>query len=146
MRIVLGVIWAFVLFLFTCSFHMWELFFSRELHFVMTKSPDFSDLFRTSDFDLKDSEWLVRKIGHLLGFFILALILTNFGKLRAGLYLSIGYAVFTEIIQLYFLRGGRIYDMLIDTAGVLLAYGICRLIRTTSIEPARNTRYNSTRR
>ena len=74
------------------------------------------------DFQWASNDWILRKIGHFIGFFILALLASNFGKYKSAFYLCIIYAALTEILQLFFFRGGRIYDVINDSLGVLLAY------------------------
>jgi len=125
MRIFLTLIWACILFIFTCSVNFHMLIKYQFIDFQINPAPDWLELLK-SDYQWSDTEWLQRKAGHMLGFFILALLGSKFGKYRSAFYLSVLYAAVTEILQLYFFRGGRIYDVFIDTVGVLLAFLFCR--------------------
>jgi VanZ family protein len=67
--------------------------------------------------------WILSKIGHFSGFFILDCLLLNlFRERKVSLLLSILFAIVTELAQLFVGRDGRIYDMVIDSSGALLAY------------------------
>ncbi|MBD2848562.1 VanZ family protein [Paenibacillus sp. IB182496] len=126
LRILTGILWALLLFVFTCAISFHRLVYDFELFFVLQPNPDWMDFFKLQDFDVSDSEWILRKLGHMAGFFILALLLGNLGRNRWGVYAAILYALATEVMQLFFYRGGRLYDVLIDTAGILLAIWLSR--------------------
>ncbi|WP_052675994.1 VanZ family protein [Paenibacillus sp. IHBB 10380] len=137
MRIILTVIWAFVLFVFTCSVNLHLLIKYHIVDFHFNPIPDWSELFRL-DFQWTNHDWVQRKIGHFFGFFILALLASNFGKYKSAFYLSVFYAALTEILQLFFFRGGRVYDIASDSAGILFAYLLCLILFRKS---SRRTRY-----
>lgn len=137
MRIILTVIWAFVLFVFTCSVNFHLLIRYHIVDFNFNSSPDWSELLKL-DFQWTSHDWIQRKIGHFFGFFILAILASNFGKYKFAFFFSIVYAASTEILQLFFFRGGRIYDIINDSAGILLAYIICLILLRKS---TRRTRY-----
>jgi len=128
MRIVLTVVWALILLIFTCSLNFHMLIHHHIVDFRFNPSPDWLELLKL-DFHWSSADWVQRKAGHLVGFFILAVIGSNFGKYRPAFFLSILYAVMTEILQLYFFRGGRIYDALIDSTGVFLAFLGCKFLQ-----------------
>lgn len=67
-------------------------------------------------------------MGHFFGFFVLALLASSFGKNTSALYGCAAYAGLTEILQLFFYRGGRIYDVINDSLGILLAYLLCLIL------------------
>ncbi|UQZ33138.1 hypothetical protein C2I18_05935 [Paenibacillus sp. PK3_47] len=130
MKVVLVLIWGFILFVFTCAGDsgFWS---AGDLPYFHWKgTPDFHKMLLT---DLKLTPgYIIRKIGHFSGFAILAgLILHMSKKVSVSLVLSVGYAIFTEVLQLYFGRDGRLYDVGIDSAGVLfgllLAIGIRKI-------------------
>ncbi|MEC0207012.1 VanZ family protein [Paenibacillus lautus] len=137
MRIVLTIIWALALFIFTCSVNFNLLIQHHIIDFQLNPNPDWSELLRL-DFQWASHDWILRKIGHLIGFFILALLASNFGKYKSAFYLSIIYAALTEILQLFFFRGGRIYDVINDSFGVLLAYLFCLILFSNSSRHKRN--------
>ncbi|NMO95702.1 VanZ family protein [Paenibacillus lemnae] len=126
MRIIFTVFWAAVLFTFTCSINFQALLHQQLIDFRFNPAPDWSELFRM-DFQWYRNDWILRKAGHLIGFFVLALSASNFGKIRFAFILCILYAAATEILQLYFFRGGRIYDVINDSFGIILAYLVCKL-------------------
>jgi VanZ family protein len=137
MRIILTTIWALVLFVFTCSVNLHLLIRYHIVDFQFNPIPDWSELFRL-DFQWESHDWVQRKIGHFIGFFILALLSSNFGKYKSTYFISIFYAALTEILQLFFLRGGRIYDIANDSAGILLAYLLCLMLFRKSSKRTRN--------
>ncbi|WP_422659319.1 VanZ family protein [Paenibacillus sp. EC2-1] len=127
MRIFITFLWAIVLFVFTCSVNFHLLIKYHIVDFKFNPTPDWSELMKF-DFQWSSKEWILRKIGHLAGFFILALISSAFGKYKSAFYFSVIYAATTEILQLFFFRGGRIYDVINDSFGVLLAYLMCLIV------------------
>lgn len=126
LRIMLGMVWCIVLFIFTCTVSLTMLVNYHFIHFIFTNHPDWRDLLVVNDINLHYKKYVISKIGHFTGFFILSLIFSNFGRNKQGIVISIGYAVLTEILQLFFHRDGRIVDMMIDSAGILFAYWLCR--------------------
>lgn len=127
MRIILTVLWAFALFIFTCSLNFHLLIKYQIVDFRLNPNPDWSELLRL-DLQWSSNDWILRKIGHLIGFFILALLASDFGKYKSAFYLSVIFAALTEILQLFFFRGGRIYDVVNDSFGILLAYLFCMIL------------------
>lgn len=127
MRIIITVIWALALFVFTCSLNFQLLIQYHIVNFRFNPSPDWSEL---TKLDLKwySNDWILRKIGHFIGFFILALLASDFGRKRTAFFWSVAYAALTEILQLFFFRGGRIYDVINDSLGILLAYLLCMIL------------------
>lgn len=124
MRIILTVLWALMLFIFTCSVNFQQLIHYHVIDFQINASPDWSELFKL-DFQWSSNDWIQRKVGHFLGFCLLALLASDLGKYKSAFYLSVIYALLTEILQLFFFRGGRIYDVINDSLGILLAYVCC---------------------
>lgn len=128
MRTILTILWGLILFIFTCSLNFQLLIRYHIIDFQLNPSPDWSELFKM-DFQWYSTDWVMRKIGHFLGFFILALLASGFGKSKMAFYICVGYAALTEILQLFFFRGGRIYDVINDAFGIGLAYLICLIFR-----------------
>ncbi|OAB46229.1 VanZ family protein [Paenibacillus glacialis] len=142
MRIILTTFWAFVLFVFTCSVNFHMLIRYHIVDFQFNPIPDWSELLRL-DFQWRTNDWIHRKIGHFLGFFILALLASNFGKYKSAFFFSILYAALTEILQLFFSRGGRIYDIANDSAGILFAYLLCLILFRKRSKRTRNVMLDS---
>lgn len=77
------------------------------------------------DLHFSSPKYTLSKICHFLGFFIFDILLVRW--LRRPVWtvvIAILFGVMTEIFQLYFGRDGRIYDMVIDSCGVVLSYWI----------------------
>lgn len=122
MKVFAVVLWGLLLFVFTCTVNVDTLLHNYALAFHFTPHPDFADLFRLQDIQLTSTHYLFQKIGHFIGFGILAALLVNAtGSRRKAFVLAVFFAVLTEILQLYFARDGRIFDMGIDTLGIALA-------------------------
>lgn len=127
LRIAAGLVWSVFLFIGTAASSFKELVAHNQVRFVIDRQPDWSELLIVTDIFATPS-MMQQKLGHFLGFFILCFILTAGSRSRAGLYLSIGFAVATEIAQLYFGRDGRIIDMFIDSAGIIAAFVFTRFL------------------
>ncbi|MGX6443690.1 VanZ family protein [Neobacillus sp. K501] len=67
----------------------------------------------------------MQKLGHIVAFFILTVLLVKciYSKSLA-LLLSISYAALTEVLQLFFTRDGRIFDIGFDGIGILLGLSL----------------------
>jgi VanZ family protein len=99
--------------------------------FQLNKHPNLNDYLMVSDISLHSRIYITQKIGHFSCFFVLTLIATvgvrGRKAFRRGVWIAFGYAVFTELLQPLFGRDGRIVDMFIDSAGIVLAATIVRL-------------------
>lgn len=131
MRTLLTIIWTIALFIFTCSVNFRLLIEQQYVHFVFNTSPPWHELLEL-DLDFNDSDWILRKIGHFVGFGILFLLASNFGKYKSAFLYCVLYAMLTEVLQLFFFRGGRIYDVINDSAGIFAAYLLCLIFFGTS--------------
>ncbi|MBB3129049.1 VanZ family protein [Paenibacillus rhizosphaerae] len=129
MRIFLTLIWAVCLFVFTCSFDFNALLHYHQAEFRLNPSPDWSELIKL-DLQWSSEAWINRKIGHFIGFFLLELLLSNLRSSKLAVISAILYAALTEVLQLYFFRSGRIYDIVNDTFGILCAYLFCLMLQT----------------
>jgi VanZ family protein len=66
-------------------------------------------------------EFLIRKFGHILVFFLLAvLFILAYHSIWNALLACFLFGLSTEFIQLFFSRGGRLFDVWIDGIGVIL--------------------------
>lgn len=117
------ILWATVLLLFTSSTHFDALFHVTIPVFRWNSSPHFMDLFKFTDFNIIHKNYLIVKLGHFVGFaFLDFLIYLNCGNKRTAMMITVFFAISTEFLQLFTFRDGRIYDMLIDSAGAWLSY------------------------
>jgi len=133
MRFIMVVVWALILGVFTCTGSLRALFYHQHIRFEWNPLPDFDDLFITNDFDTVHAHWVIIKFGHFLGFALLDILLYLYLKHRSSsVTISALFAVFTEILQLYFNRDGRLYDMAIDIAGVIFSAQLIPFINRIS--------------
>ncbi|MGK7376299.1 VanZ family protein [Planococcus sp. 1R117A] len=126
-RLVLVLLWALVIIVATCTSDAWTFLFNQEVDFRFDLPPDFSELLRLDDISFSDSFYLIQKTGHILSFALLYVLILNWLKKRDAAFItSAAFAFFTEILQLFFERDGRLFDMGIDLLGIFLAYSILR--------------------
>ena len=97
MRVFLTLICLVALFIGTCSEGVKPILTDFQIHFKLNQQPTWSDLWQLYTF--KSKTFIIQKIGHFSGFFILSLLMTNFGRNRKGVIWAIGYGVLTELVQ-----------------------------------------------
>lgn len=98
-------------------------------------NPDFSDLLLYNDINMDSKFYVVTKIGHALYFFIFTIIMTFMYRMRTAIWCGAALAVSSEILQLYFMRSGRIVDMMYDLSGVIAGIIFLSLILSSSKKP-----------
>lgn len=128
MKAVMLLFWGIVLFIFTCAAN--SSFWSTGVlpYFHWTPSPDFYHLLEMDIYHTK--AYIIRKIGHFSGFSIFGILLYHINKSYGkSIFWSVAYAVMTEIFQLYFGRDGRLYDMVIDSLGILTGMFLLALMK-----------------
>jgi VanZ family protein len=120
-KIILFVLWAGLIFIFTCTARMEDIFESYSIMFDINPNPIYSELLSPLPSNVQEN-FIIRKMGHGFCFFIFTLILGGIleSKIRVFIY-SFLYAAVTEIFQLYFNRDGRLFDIGFDTLGILAA-------------------------
>lgn len=122
-KIVCLIVWLVVLFSYTCTKDLDKIILFQSVHFAWNPHPRFSDLLKMRGFKYEQEHFLFIKAGHFCGFGILDFLLFYLiKKKKTCLFLSIGFGAFTEILQLYFYRDGRLFDIAIDSAGALLMF------------------------
>lgn len=100
--------------------------YQHEISFKLNPSPVFSDLLITSDIRLTSQFYLTQKFGHISAFGLFyILVFLWIRKPKKAIVICALFALSTEIIQLYFGRNGRFYDVGIDMIGVCLGYFVC---------------------
>ncbi|AZU64038.1 VanZ family protein [Neobacillus mesonae] len=130
MRGFLIVVWAAAILICTCTASFNGLMANGEVSFHLNPAPNFSEFMARPPVEIA-SGFLVQKFGHLFAFFIFTVLLQiKFQSKRAVFFLAAFYAVLTEFLQLYFTRDGRLFDVGIDAAGILLALGMGRIFMT----------------
>lgn len=137
-KLMLALLWAAVIVVATCNNDAEAFLFDQEVQFSLTAAPEYSDLLILSDIDFTDDFYFLQKTGHFLSFALLFVLLyTALKSRKTAFYLSAAFALFTEVLQLYFERDGRLFDVLIDVAGAFFALALVNVlltIRKTSAE------------
>ncbi|MED2972878.1 VanZ family protein [Fictibacillus sp. B-59209] len=127
-KFLIVIVWALFLGLHTFTDNLEALLSNQSIQFIWNASPDFLSFFNLSDLTVIHPYFYLVKAGHLIGFGILDLLvfvwLRNHGK---SMLLTFCFAVFTEILQLYFGRDGRLYDVVIDSLGIVMVYQLLKL-------------------
>lgn len=134
MRSLFIVVWCVTILIFTCTSSLHDLIHFGVLRFHWDSQPTFSDFLSPLPYDLNKG-FLLQKFGHIVIFQFLTILLLM--KLRSHLIILIlsgSFAVLTEILQLYFIRGGRAFDVGFDLIGILIALGMASLIRINHSE------------
>jgi VanZ family protein len=117
-------LWCVAILVFTCTSSFHDLIQLGVLRFRWVSHPVFTDFLSPLPYELS-KEFLLQKVGHILVFQVLTILL--FMKFKSHLMiLAMGasFAALTEILQLYFNRGGRAFDIGFDLIGILVALGI----------------------
>lgn len=125
MKLFLIFLWAAIIIVATCNNDAHAFLFDQIIRFSFDASPNMADLLIVNDIDFADSFYSIQKTGHFLSFAVLYVLLFSWLKKRfQAVAIAIAFAIGTEILQLYFERDGRLFDVLIDTLGILLAFVI----------------------
>ena len=64
---------------------------------------------------------MIVKTGHFIGFAIFDFLLFNWKK-NHKVAIAVVFALTTEVFQLFMGRDGRLYDLMIDSLGVITIY------------------------
>ncbi|MFC7365184.1 MULTISPECIES: VanZ family protein [Bhargavaea] len=125
-----ALLWAAVIIIATCTSDPRTFLFEAKVSYHIEFAPNFYELLITSDFNFNSKFYLVQKIGHFLSFGLLYVLLLTWIKRLGKAFVLCGlFALLTEVLQLFFGRNGRLYDVGIDLLGILLAYLICSYIK-----------------
>jgi VanZ family protein len=66
-------------------------------------------------------EFVLRKVGHILVFFLLSLLFVlAYQSIWNAFFICFLFGFLTEFVQLFFSRGGRLFDVWIDGVGVMV--------------------------
>jgi len=122
-KLVPVIIWGFILLLHTWTSNLGVLLRDQEVSFTWVASPNFLSFFYLQDIGTIHHYFIIVKTGHFVGFAIFDYLLFKWLKNhKQSMILSISFALMTEILQLYFGRDGRMYDLVIDTMGIYSVY------------------------
>jgi hypothetical protein len=126
----LVVLWGLFLSIHTWTANLGALLRLQSISFKWVSSPNFLEFFYFYDLSSIHSYWMLVKFGHFTGFGIMNLFLYNWTKnYKLALIVSIFYAFFTEFLQLFFGRDGRLYDLIIDSLGIITVYYLLKAKR-----------------
>jgi len=107
-----------IIFIMTCVSNLSDLTEGFSITFDFRDSPDLSEFY--SPLPIFTEGFIIQKIGHILAFCILAILLFHcFHSYHIAFVVGVGYGFMTEILQLYFSRGGRLFDVGFDYIGVV---------------------------
>ncbi|MDN3018989.1 VanZ family protein [Paenibacillus sp. BSR1-1] len=124
MRVIFILSWTLLIFVFTCTANFSELMASGAVYFEWDAHPQFTELLEPLPVSI-NMGFIIQKVGHLTAFFILALLLQTKVHSKFEVFIfAASYAILTEFLQLYFTRDGRLFDIGIDSAGILLSIAI----------------------
>jgi hypothetical protein len=129
-RGILVLVWTIILGVNTWTENLGDLLRLHSIGFKWNPSPNYLSFFYFEDISEIHSHFIIVKIGHFIGFAIFDLLIFNWTRNHKwSLVLSISFAVLTEILQLFFGRDGRLYDVIIDSLGVFTVYSILKYTR-----------------
>lgn len=128
-------IWAFIILVAGCTSDAHAFFYNQVIQFDVEFSPNFRDLLITNDIHFTKEFYVIQKIGHIVAFGILYFFLLNWIKRHGRTFILCGtFALYTEILQLFFNRNGRFFDVGIDMIGILVTYFLFRNFYVNSKE------------
>jgi VanZ family protein len=94
---------------------------TKSIQFDWTMEPPVEEMLELLPVE-RSIAFLLRKAGHALVFFIFTFALYMvYPSLSLNVLYSLVYAVMTEFLQLFFMRDGRVFDVVFDSLGILAA-------------------------
>lgn len=136
------VVWAVIILIAGCTSDAHAFLFEQVIAFNVEMAPNFRDLLITNDIHITNEFYVIQKLGHISAFGLLFFFMLNWIKrVKITLLLCGTFAFMTEVLQLFFSRNGRLYDVGIDMVGILLSYVMCRAIFLKTKEVSRVENY-----
>jgi VanZ family protein len=124
MRGFLIIVWVTMILILTCTSSFTRLIEYGQIQFQWNHQPNFTHLLLPLPVEISKS-FLLQKFGHIFVFMMLTLMLqTKYKSKRTVLIIALSFSVITELLQLFFHRDGRIFDIGFDTIGILVALAI----------------------
>ena len=118
-----------------CTYDAHAFLYDQVIGFNFEVAPNFRDLLITNDIHVTKEFYVIQKIGHIFAFAVLYFLLLSWIKRNEIAFILCGmFALYTEILQLYFSRNGRIFDVGVDLVGIVLSYLICKIFLLSSTE------------
>jgi VanZ family protein len=132
LRSVALIFWAGLLFLFTCTESLEQFIQQGAVAFSWSSQPNVHEFLYPLP-SVPDATFISRKVGHAFSFFILSILcFFVFLSKKKMLVISLLYAVLTEVLQLFFRRGGRLFDIGFDGAGIAVALMVVTFLGLTN--------------
>jgi VanZ family protein len=127
MRSLFILFWCGVILVFTCTASIHDLIHFGIVRFQLDVKPPYLEFFLPFPSDINRG-LLLQKLGHIFAFqFLTMLILMKYNSKFLILILASSFAALTEFLQLYFNRGGRVFDVGFDLIGILITLGLASL-------------------
>jgi VanZ family protein len=127
MRSLFILFWCGVILVFTCTASFNDLIHFGVLRFQLDVKPPYLEFFLPFPSNVSSDLWL-QKLGHILAFqFLTMLLLMKYKSKFLILVVTSSFAALTEFLQLYFHRGGRVFDVGFDLIGILITLGLASL-------------------
>lgn len=122
----LTLLWATFIVIAACTSDAHAFLYEQAIHFTLNTTPYYKDLLIVSDIHLKSEFYLIQKAGHMVAFGMMYFFLISWVR-KVGIAFAVTglFAVFSEVLQLYFNRNGRLFDIGVDMTGILFAYLVC---------------------
>ncbi|WP_394138205.1 VanZ family protein [Cytobacillus oceanisediminis] len=121
LRLLFLIVWAGLIFIYTCTSSLEELAETKQMNFRWTSETALPEMLDPLPKNVSD-DFILRKIGHGFVFFVFAIAVYGVaGSLAAAALVSLLYAFSTEVLQLFFQRDGRLFDVMFDGAGIAAA-------------------------
>ncbi|MDW0116081.1 VanZ family protein [Sporosarcina thermotolerans] len=125
----LTLIWIFFILVAGCTYSAHAFLYNQVIHFTPLFDPTFADLLITTDFNWTSRFFWIQKFGHMTAFGIMyILVLSSIQKEKKSLIICTVFALITEIMQLFFGRNGRFYDVGIDFIGIFVSFAVCHFL------------------
>lgn len=126
-KLLLVIVWGMFLGMDTWTDNLGAFLRFQSLHFRWIASPDFLSFFNFNDLTKFHHFFIIVKIGHFIGFGVFDFLLYHWlNNHKKAIGFSVVFALLTEILQLFFGRDGRLYDLIIDSLGVITVYFIVK--------------------
>lgn len=123
-------LWSMAILIMTCT-TKFELANSQlAIYFYWNPNPFYQEFLLSPPTNPSEG-FILQKIGHVIAFSILSILLIlQFNKLQS-IFLSLAFALLTEILQLHLSRGGRLFDVGFDLIGILLGLAMAVILKNT---------------
>lgn len=123
--LMITLLWSLFLLVSTWTSSLEQFLDFQAIDFRWNWHPDFAVFFYFGDFTLVHEDYVAVKLGHFMGFAVLDLLLFTLVKNhRLAIVISFVFAFLTEFLQLFLERDGRLYDLGIDTFGIVSVYAL----------------------